>query len=128
MVNNRSKEVIEEAKQVTAKAYLSLEKGFEISPQNQEGYWHLIQTIINEGKIALIEGDQDLANQKFEQAGKLAIEAVDLEPRSLVDQLRMLRVLDEILKDHDLASQKAKEALDIEPLWEDELKAYIINE
>lgn len=128
MVNNRSKEVIEEAKQVTAKAYLSLEKGFEISPQNQEGYWHLIQTIINEGKIALIEGDQDLANQKFEQAGKLAIEAVDLEPRSLVDQLRMLRVLDEILKDHDLASQKAKEALDIEPLWEDELRAYIINE
>ena len=128
MVNNKSKEVIEEAKQVTAKAHLSLEKGFEISPQNQEGYWHLIQTIINEGKIALIEDDQDLVNQKFEQAGKLAIEAIDLEPRSLVDQLRMLRVLDEILKDHDLASQKAKEALDIEPLWEDELKAYIINE
>jgi O-antigen ligase len=84
-----------------------LTKAIELSPTNQQGYWGLAQTNIYQGK--------------FTDALSLAEKAVSLEPRSFQANLVAIQVV-KIIGDYDLAEQKVKEAIEINPSWETDLR------
>lgn len=79
-----------------------LNKATELSPRNQQTYWALAQT--------------KLYQQDFPQAVAFAQKTVDLEPRFKNAHLILVQVA-QLIGDNDLAKQKAKEALEIDPSW-----------
>lgn len=111
-------ELIKSAREVVTRARELLSTAVEISPRNQEGYWDLIQAEVNMGNIYIFSGEIDLANDKFEQSFVLAEKAVELEPRNLDAQLKMLQIARQVLIDDELVERKINEALKINPNWE----------
>ncbi len=118
-------ELIEEAKEVNLRARELITKAIEISPRNQQGYWDMAQVEVNAGNIHIFLGEIELATKKFEEAFLLTEKAVELEPRNLEAQIKMLMVADEVVMDSDLVRKKALEALEINPSWELELEKYL---
>jgi len=93
-----------------SEAERTLEKTIEISPTNQQGYWSLAQTRLYQGR--------------FDEALSLAEKAVALEPDLLQSHLIVIRIA-QIMGDNELAERKIKEAIEINPEWEPELKKII---
>jgi len=87
-----------------------LREAIEISPRNQRGYWNLAQTMLLKGN--------------FESAIYLAQKALDLEKRLLTSHLVLIQILNFAGK-KDLAKEKAKEAIKINPQWEKTLKNFL---
>ncbi len=117
--------VVKEADEAMIKARELLEKGLAISPKNQQGYWDLVQTTVNEGNIFIFYGEIDKAKAKYEEAYRVAEKAIELEPRNIVAQLKYLKVIREVVQDDELLQEKLKEALEIDPSWEEHLKQYL---
>jgi tetratricopeptide (TPR) repeat protein len=84
-----------------------LKKAIEISPTNQQGYWQLSQNM--------------LFQRKFEEALNLVEKAVKLEPKLLQSHLIVIQVA-KIIGDNELVEKKIKEAIEIDPSWESEIK------
>jgi len=90
-----------------SKAEEILRKAIELSPKNQQGYWHLSQNL--------------LFQNRFDEAIDLAQKAVNLEPKLQRSHYILIKVL-KIAKKEDLAKQKFEEAIKINPDWEEDLK------
>ena len=95
----------EEAKIFEAERVLI--KAIEISPTNQQAYWALAQTM--------------LSQKRSDEAILLAEKAVSLEPRIRKSNLIMIEIA-RLVGREELAQQKAKEALEINPSWESAIK------
>lgn len=91
---------IEEAEKI-------LKGAIEISPTNQQGYWFLAQTKIQQGKI--------------KEAFSLAEKAVELEPNLERSHIIVIKIAN-WMGETELAEKKFKEALSINPAWEKDLK------
>jgi O-antigen ligase/Flp pilus assembly protein TadD len=85
----------------------NLNKAIAISPTNQQGYWYLAQTRIQQGKA--------------KEALLLAEKAVELEPNLERSHIIVIRITG-WMGDTQLAEKKLKEALAINPAWEKDLK------
>ena len=86
----------------------NLNKAIAISPTNQQGYWNLAQTKIQQGKI--------------EEALSLAEKAVELEPNLERAHIIAIKIA-AFMGNSELAEKKIKEAIVIEPAWEKDLKS-----
>jgi len=84
-----------------------LEKAISLSPTNQQGYWASAQTKIYKGE--------------FKKAVSLAEKAKDLEPK-LQRSYEVLVNIARIIGDRELGEEKIKEASEIDPSWEPELR------
>ncbi|KPJ71605.1 hypothetical protein AMJ50_01175 [Parcubacteria bacterium DG_74_3] len=84
-----------------------LERAIELSPKNQQGYWHLVQTRVYQGQ--------------YGESVSLAEKAVELEPMLKRAHLIMVEVA-KISGNFELVEQKIKEATEINPAWEEDLK------
>ena len=84
-----------------------LEKAISLSPTNQQGYWASAQTKIYKGE--------------FKEAVSLAEKAKDLEPK-LQRSYEVLVNIARIIGDRELGEEKIKEASEIDPSWEPELR------
>ncbi len=84
-----------------------LKKAIELSPTNQQGYWALAQTKIYQGRI----------NESL----PLAEKALSLEPGLLQSHLIVVQIA-KLMGDNNLAKEKIKEAVKINPDWEAQLK------
>ncbi len=84
-----------------------LNKAIELSPANQQGYWYLAQTKIQQGKT--------------EEALSLAEKAVELEPNLERSHIIVIKIA-AFRGDSELVEKKIKEALKINPNWEKDLK------
>ena len=82
-------------------------KAIEMSPRNQQTYWELAQTKINQ--------------RDYQTALSLAEKAVELEPRVSQSQLILVRVC-QIMGDYNLAREKAKAATEINPSLAEQFK------
>jgi len=82
-------------------------KAIELSPTNQQGYWGLAQT--------------KLYQRKSQEALSLAEKAVELEPELKRSHLIVIEIA-KITGDFELAEKKIKEAIEINPAWEKELR------
>jgi len=80
-----------------------LKKAIELSPKNQQAYWGLAQTRVLQGNT--------------QEAISLSEKALYLEPKVLRSWQILIRVL-EIAGQEDLAKEKVKEALKINPDWQ----------
>ncbi|MBC7074169.1 O-antigen ligase family protein [Candidatus Parcubacteria bacterium] len=78
----------------------------ELSPRNQRGYWALAEV---------------LAIKKDKSAIALLEKALQLEPRLKESHLRLIKVL-YYFGETNLAKEKIREALEIDPSFEEELK------
>jgi putative inorganic carbon (HCO3(-)) transporter len=83
-----------------------LNQARELSPRNQQTYWALAQTKIQQGDI--------------KEALSLAEKAVELEPNLERSHIIVIRIA-QWLGDSELAERKIKEALSINPAWEKDL-------
>ena len=86
----------------------ALKKAIEVSPANQQGYWNLAQTKIYQGK--------------FEEALSLTEKAVGLEPHLETSHLIAIEIA-RIMGDFELMEKKIKEAIEINPEWEKDLRS-----
>jgi len=86
----------------------ALKKAIEVSPVNQQGYWNLAQTKIYQGK--------------FEEALSLTEKAVGLEPHLERSHLIAIEIA-RIMGDFELMEKKIKEAIEINPEWEKDLRS-----
>ena len=86
----------------------ALKKAIEVSPANQQGYWNLAQTKIYQGK--------------FEEALSLTEKAVGLEPHLERSHLIAIEIA-RIMGDFELMEKKIKEAIEINPEWEKDLRS-----
>ena len=84
-----------------------LEKAIKLSPNNQQGYWSLAQTRLYQGKL--------------NEALSLAEKAVELEPKLERSHIIVLEIA-KMINDPVLIDRKMKEALEINPAWEKDLK------
>ncbi|MBU4298857.1 O-antigen ligase family protein [Patescibacteria group bacterium] len=84
-----------------------LNKAIEVSPTNQQGYWYLAQTKIQQGKT--------------EEALSLAEKAVELEPNLERSHIIVIKIA-AFMGNSELAEKKIKEALEINPGWENDLR------
>ena len=84
-----------------------LEKAIELSPKNQQGYWYLAQTRLYQGR--------------FQDGLSLAEIALNLEPRLEKSHLIVVQIAKKI-GDNQLAEEKIKEAIKIDPSWESDLR------
>lgn len=78
----------------------TLEDAVKLSPTNQQGYWYLAETKLNQGKI--------------EESFELLKKAVELEPR-LAKSHYYLAVVYKIKGEEGLAKEEAMKAQEIEP-------------
>ena len=86
----------------------AFKKAIEVSPANQQGYWNLAQTKIYQGK--------------FEEALSLTEKAVGLEPHLERSHLIAIEIA-RIMGDFELMEKKIKEAIEINPEWEKDLRS-----
>lgn len=87
-----------------------LQKAIKINPMNQQLYWILSQTKVNQGKT--------------EEAIFLAEKALSMEPK-LFDSHRILITLYLFKGDKEMAFKKLEDALKINPQWKDNLTKLI---
>jgi len=87
-----------------------LEKAIALSPKNQQGYWSLAQT--------------KLYQQQFKEAFSLAERSIELEPRLAQSHFIAIQIA-QITGDQELAKKKAKEAVEIIPELEPQLKSFL---
>ena len=117
--------VREEAEELVLKAKSFFFRAMENGPRNQQGYWDLAQAEINHGKIYFIMGDKEKADEYFQEAYRLVEKAVELEPRYLASHAKLLMTIKGVLVDAELAREKALEAIEINPEWQDALRNYL---
>ncbi|MFH1401762.1 MAG: O-antigen ligase family protein [Parcubacteria group bacterium] len=91
-------------------AEMTLKRAIELSPKNQQGYWALAQTQIYQGKI----------DESFSSAEK----ALNLEPKLKTSHLIVIQIA-KIAGNQTLAEEKAKNALEINPAWEPDIKSIL---
>jgi tetratricopeptide (TPR) repeat protein len=84
------------------KAERVLKYAIELSPNNQQGYWYLAQTM--------------LYNNKMEEAITLAEKALELEPEVERSHLILLQIL-KFNGDQERLSEAKNRALEINPEW-----------
>ncbi len=84
-----------------------LNKARELSPNNQQVYWALAQTKLYQGE--------------FEETLSLAEKAVELEPRVKNSHMIVIQIA-KIIGNEALLEDKVKEAIEINPSWEPEIK------
>lgn len=89
-----------------------LRQAMKLSPTNQQVYWALAQTCINQ--------------QKYDEALELAIKALELEPKVERSSLIAIEVA-LIAGKKDTAMEIAKNALSIDPSWEKDIEAILMK-
>ena len=87
-----------------------LDRAIELSPKNQMNYWTLAETLV-------------LLNE-HDEAVKAAEKAVELEPRLLQSHDMLVRVA-AAFGDTELAEEKLRRAIEINPGWEAHLRTFI---
>jgi len=87
-----------------------LEKAIETSPTNQQGYWALAQVRLYQGRT--------------DEALSLVEKAIKLEPNLFQSHNIMIQIA-KLTEDQELVERKVKEAIEINPEWESELKKFI---
>jgi len=87
-----------------------LDRAIELSPKNQMNYWTLAETLV-------------LLNE-HDEAVKAAEKAVELEPRLLQSHEMLVRVA-AAFGDTELAEEKLRRAIEINPGWEAHLRTFI---
>jgi len=88
----------------------ALERAITISPTNQQAYWSLAQTRLTQGRP--------------DDAISLVEKALLLDVRVKKSNIIMVEVA-MMIGNIDLAQQKAKEAIEINPSWEEEIESIL---
>ncbi len=127
LIADNNEENRELAMEAISRALEVAELGLAESPKNVQGYWEVAQAKINIGKIYYLSLDFDTSEKYFLEAFELLEDAVDLEPRFLSSHEKLIRTADQVLVDKELAKEKALEAVEINPDWEESFKEYYGN-
>ncbi|MFA5249255.1 MAG: O-antigen ligase family protein [Candidatus Paceibacterota bacterium] len=98
-----------------------LEEAINLSPNNQQAYWGLIKTKLTQARNMTKAGDKSGAKSKYDEAMALADAAIKIEPK--VEQAHLMAMqIAKNAEDRNLYEEKKKEALEINPGWEEDIK------
>ncbi len=113
-LTEEDKELFKEAKDWVNESKDYFEKGISLSPLNQQGYWHYTQAIINEGKIKILEKEEEKSKEKFKEALEVAKKAIEIEPRLRDSHIVAIRVANNLLEDEETTKELRESMLEIE--------------
>ncbi len=117
-----NEEFIKEAKEIVLNGEKYAQEGIKLSPKNLQGYQEEAQAKINRGKIYLLLNEQEKAQDEFKEALSLIEKTIQLEPLLVDSHVKAVEIAKVLLSDDDLAEEKIKEAVEIDPSWEEIFK------